>query len=411
MSGKKKVEDLIDDDDDEKKEDGGGDKGYSWEEEFKRSWEVVQEDDSGSLKSLVATLQQQLKKRRLQRDTSIVQRGIIRHLFVIIDLSEAMAVKDMRPTRIGLTMAYLESFIIEYFDQNPISQLGIITTKNGLAEKISELGGNPMEHIKAIKMKANRETSGEPSLQNALFLAKSSLIHVPLHASREILCIFGSLTTCDPGNIHDTADDLKRLAIRCSVIGLAAEVQVFKSLCNVTKGLYSVAFNEHHFRDVLFDMTHPPAVGADQKNATTLVMMGFPKKCEESDTSLCACHTEPLSSGFKCPRCAAKICELPTECNICNLTLISSPHLARSYHHLFPIENFTELPISRIKQKACSGCNKKFPTIPSPQDSQKPRNSDASEHYQCPKCNHEFCLDCDLFIHDSLHNCPGCTMV
>lgn len=53
-----------------------------------------------------------------------------------------MADKDMRPTRIGLTMAYLESFIIEYFDQNPISQLGIITTKNGLAEKISELSGN-----------------------------------------------------------------------------------------------------------------------------------------------------------------------------------------------------------------------------------------------------------------------------
>lgn len=68
MSGKKKVEALIDDDDadDEKKAEGGGDKGYSWEEEFKRSWEVVQEDDSGSLKSLVTTLQLQLKKRRYE---------------------------------------------------------------------------------------------------------------------------------------------------------------------------------------------------------------------------------------------------------------------------------------------------------------------------------------------------------
>lgn len=59
---------------------------------------------------------------------------------------------------------------------------------------------------------------------------------MPFHASREILCIFGSLTTCDPGNIHDTADELKRLAIRCSVIGLSAEVQVFKLLCTTTKG-------------------------------------------------------------------------------------------------------------------------------------------------------------------------------
>ncbi|KAI0223035.1 hypothetical protein L0F63_005908, partial [Massospora cicadina] len=360
MAEKGKVATLIDDDDadEEKKAAGGGDKGYAWEEEFKRSWEVVQEDDQGSLKTLVATLQQQLKKRRyFDRAT-----GIIRHLFLVIDLSEAMADKDMRPTRIGLTMAYLETFVMEYFDQNPISQLGIIITKNGLAEKISELSGNPMEHIKAIKMKANRETSGEPSLQNALLLAKNSLVHVPSHALREILCIFGSLTTCDPGNIHDTVDELKRLSIRSSVIGLSAEVQVFKSLCNATKGVYSVTFNEHHFRDLLFDMTHPPAVAADQKSATTLVMMGFPIKCEDSDTSLCVCHSEPLSSGFKCPRCAAKVCELPTECNICNLNLISSPHLARSYHHLFPVENFTELHVLKVKQTHCSGCNKGFPT-------------------------------------------------
>ena len=26
----------------------------------------------------------------------------------------------------------------------------------------------------------------------------------PGHASREVLAVFGSLTTCDPGNIHDT---------------------------------------------------------------------------------------------------------------------------------------------------------------------------------------------------------------
>ncbi|PSN43765.1 hypothetical protein C0J52_06399 [Blattella germanica] len=29
--------------------------------------------------------------------------------------------------------------------------------------------------------------------------------------------------------------------------------------------------------------------------------------------------------------------------------------------------------------------------------------------YECGKCNRIFCLDCDLFIHDSLHTCPGCS--
>jgi hypothetical protein len=42
----------------------------------------------------------------------------------------------------------LEGFIDEFFDQNPISQMGIIIMKNKRAEKISELAGNPRKHIK-----------------------------------------------------------------------------------------------------------------------------------------------------------------------------------------------------------------------------------------------------------------------
>lgn len=27
---------------------------------------------------------------------------------------------------------------------------------------------------------------------------------------------------------------------------------------------------------------------------------------------------------------------------------------------------------------------------------------------ECPKCKQYFCIDCDIYIHESLHNCPGC---
>lgn len=46
--------------------------------------------------------------------------------------------------------------------------------------------------------------SGEPSIQNALELALRSLRMLPSHASREILILMGSLTTCDPGDISVT---------------------------------------------------------------------------------------------------------------------------------------------------------------------------------------------------------------
>jgi transcription initiation factor TFIIH subunit 2 len=27
---------------------------------------------------------------------------------------------------------------------------------------------------------------------------------------------------------------------------------------------------------------------------------------------------------------------------------------------------------------------------------------------RCGQCRHLFCYDCDAFVHESLHNCPGC---
>ena len=27
---------------------------------------------------------------------------------------------------------------------------------------------------------------------------------------------------------------------------------------------------------------------------------------------------------------------------------------------------------------------------------------------QCSDCKQHFCFDCDLYVHESLHNCPGC---
>lgn len=42
-------------------------------------------------------------------------------------------------------------------------------------------------------------------------------------------------------------------------------------------------------------------------------------------------------------RCKALVVDIPSTCHICKLTLVSSPHLARSYHHLFPVNPFEEI--------------------------------------------------------------------
>jgi transcription initiation factor TFIIH subunit 2 len=60
--------------------------------------------------------------------------------------------------------------------------------------------------------------------------------HLPTHSSREILILFGSLTTCDPGNIHDTLDACVRNKIRISVVALAAEMKICRDMCDKTGG-------------------------------------------------------------------------------------------------------------------------------------------------------------------------------
>ncbi len=159
---------------------------HTWEEEYKRSWDIFQEDEDGNLDGLVDSLQHH-KKRKHHSSSAPVKRGIIRHLYLILDLSMSMQDLDLRPNRLLCTLSFCSLFINDFFDRNPLSQIGIIITRNGMAEKISELSPHPKDHIYALEAKVNRVVSGEISIQNSLELANASLVHIPKHASREIL--------------------------------------------------------------------------------------------------------------------------------------------------------------------------------------------------------------------------------
>lgn len=78
--------------------------------------------------------------------------------------------------------------------------------QNKRAEKVCDLGGNFRKHIKYLKTLTKTSLVGEPSVQNGLELALSSLKLLPSHASREVLIIMGSLTTCDPTDINGTIE-------------------------------------------------------------------------------------------------------------------------------------------------------------------------------------------------------------
>lgn len=214
-------------------------------------------------------------------------------------------------------------------------------------------------------------------------------------------------------------------------------------------------------------------------------------------------------TGYVCPRCKSRCKDLPSDCAVCGLRLILAPHLARTFHHLFPVRPFEELgeaevissssntkkdnggttemevencsstngkkglealpilsssaftPPSSISSsnianfvvsssssahamdnsqqttqsskiinigpsiiansadcdRCCFGCLKVIGCRPvkatnksngSTTNDEKKEEGEAILRFQCPECHNIFCPDCDAFLHETLHNCPGC---
>ncbi|TKX19540.1 TFIIH basal transcription factor complex p47 subunit [Elsinoe australis] len=406
----------------------------AWEAAASRNWDL-HEDAAGNLTTTLNNLEEASKRKRLLKDTTPLQRGIIRHTILILDLSTAMLEKDLRPTRFLVTINYVVAFIGEFFEQNPISQLGILGMRDGVAVRISEVGGNPVEHIQAVRgLRNTLEPKGNPSLQNALEMARASLYHTPSHGTREVVIVLGALLSSDPGDIYDTIRKCVRERIRVGVIGLAARMHICAEIVGRTNGGdqsgYSVAVDEVQYRELLMGVTTPPVVRASDKemrerNKAGLLMMGFPSRVVEEKPTLCACHGKLERGGYECSRCRAKVCGLPSTCPGCDLTLILSTHLARSYHHLFPLMNWVEVSWEKAKEKGsvqCYGCMSSFPPAPgingvAGKDTngehgqrKRPTAEGASEssRYECTVCERHFCIDCDVFCHEVVHNCPGC---
>ncbi|KGN50372.1 general transcription factor IIH subunit 2 [Cucumis sativus] len=384
----------------------------AWERTYAddRSWEALQEDESGLLRPIDnkaiyhAQYRRRLRTLSSLATTARIQKGLIRYLYIVIDFSKAATEMDFRPSRMAVVAKHVDAFVREFFDQNPLSQIGLVTIKDGFANCLTDLGGSPESHVKALMGKL--ECSGDASLQNGLELVHSYLNQIPSYGHREVLVLYSALNSCDPGDIMETVQKCKTSKIRCSVIGLTAEIFICRHLCQETGGSYSVALDESHFKELLLEHAPPPPAIADSA-MPNLIKMGFPQRAAESSIAICSCHKEAkVGGGYTCPRCKARVCELPTECRICGLTLISSPHLARSYHHLFPIIPFDEVsdkvfhdPRHQLP-KVCFGCQE---SLMNPSTGNSP-----SIRVSCPKCKQHFCLDCDIYIHESLHNCPGC---
>ncbi|WWC95189.1 hypothetical protein V866_002045 [Kwoniella sp. B9012] len=425
----------------------GGAKGkdpgrHAWEAEYKKSWDIVQEDEKGSLESAVESLLARgRRKRALMADTPL-RRSIIRHMFIILDLSESMMDKDFRPTRFEVIIGYLRSYVVEWFDQNPLGQIGIIIMRDRLSEVLVPMGGNPQEILSVLSDKRKLEPSGEPSLQNGLMMAKGGMSHLPTTSSLETLIIFSSISTADPDGpitIHNVLHEMVDSKIRTNILSLSGEIKICKQISERTNGKFGVALDQDHLKDLMWETIPPPAttiappITVGVRNALAgaaagqqrgaggkapvgdLMVMGFPIQLPLGGETLCSCHGLLKKGGYLCPRCGSKLCDVPTDCEVCGLMVVSSPHLARSFWFLFPVANYGVLAVEDLMDSGngdtCFGCDVEFPDVSTIEEgvAQVEDGVSPTGRYRCAKCKNDFCADCDLYIHDTLHTCPGCS--
>lgn len=337
------------------------------------------------------------RRKRVQKGG--VKIGMMRNMMIIMDMSKAMLQNDLSPNRHHLCTVLLEKFIEEFFDRNPIAQIGILITRNKRCEKIIDMCGNSKKLLSEMKKVQTMSCEGEASLYNSLEQAVKGLKNVPRHISKEVLVVFAAISTIDPHKLMQVVEQLKTSNIKCSIIGLSASLFVCQKICKETQGRYEVVMDEFHFRSIMEDHLIPPVSLTNQDSS--LVKMGFPELDSNPRVVAlpCECNTDdpkhPTNQpGYQCPQCSSKYCELPIDCVVCNLTLASSAHLARSYHHLFPLQPFIEIPSENTT--FCYAC-------------QTPLVNPAS--FQCNQCLSIFCSECDAIAHDNLHFCPSCSTI
>lgn len=375
--------------------------GFSWEEQYQRSWDTIQEDETGSIRTSIL---QTIRRRRFPTVPTvvadgIVKRGLVRHLFLILDCSRsALEETDFFPNRLAAFIGNLDRWFLEqFFDANCLGMVGVILLKNGVAEIACDLTGNfhqIRESLRSILPSLVRESvaSSEnvPSLLNGVSLAVKALeMFGKTGSSSEILICYSAIFSIDPSDISIASFS----NVKISAICVSGELNLLRLLTHNSGGTFLVPVAEGMLKETLQQFLPPPAT-SNAATTAELQRIAFPKREDAMERQIfCFCHVQRIEkNAFVCPNCQCVVCSIPMECPVCCVLLISGVHLARSFCGLFPIGEFVQAANAAGK---CFGCN------------QTEFSSDAVA-FHCPECKKLFCPDCDAFLHGTLQICPGC---
>lgn len=369
-------------------------------EVMNRSWDPYKVNDKGELVQLINPDEWQSETNRRKLALRNKSRGLIRSIVIVLDLSNmGLNSRDFGCSRIQLLKQALRAFIINFFEQNPISQISIVSTSNGRAQILTYLCGSVNIHLKCIDNLDDYTEEGAPSIHNAMNVCIAILKSAAKYSTREILTIYGSLHTCDITSIDPIIKKLQTNNIITSVIGFGASVFILQRLSTETGGTYLIPLNSDHFADILKSNIEPPE-WSSKFERLDFIPFGFVYNKDDNIPSFDISELRsskdalPRYDGLTCPNCHFHVFAVPVYCPSCGILLLTPNHICQTKFHLAALPVFQKVEQSENSGKiVCSTCC-----------------TSEKEMFFCPKCESYCCASCNKFIHEVLNRCPTCAL-
>lgn len=369
-------------------------------EVMNRTWDPYEVNDKGELVQLINQEEWQSETNRRKFALRNKSRGLIRSIVIILDLSDiGLNSRDFGCSRIQLFKQALRLFFINFFEQNPISQISIVSTSNGRAQILTYLCGSLSAHLNCIEHLDDFSEEGAPSIHNAMNVSVAILKSAAKYSTREILMIYGSLHTCDITPIDPIIKKLQTNNIVCSIIGFGASVFILKRLSSETGGTYLIPLNSEHFSDILKSNIEPPE-WSSKFERLDFIPFGFVYNKDDNipsfDISELRAQKDaiPKYDGLSCPNCHFHVFAVPVYCPSCGILLLTPDNINQTKYHLASLPVFQKVDHDDESKKFfCSTCC-----------------AICKEMFICPKCESFYCSSCNKFIHEILNRCPTCSL-
>ncbi|KAH8583864.1 transcription factor TFIIH with a vWA domain [Cryptosporidium sp. chipmunk genotype I] len=396
---------------------------YSWEQGLVKNWERLVETESGLV---VIDDENHFDLNNADEGSNIellihssntnIRRGLLRNIVIILDMTSNMLELDYKPDRLQCMVKCNEIFIKQLLEDNPLTQISVISIYDGVGEVIISYNSNFLEIMASILNYLKKGCKGSMSIQNGLEKAKYLLVSIPPYGTKEIIFFLGSMRSVDNTFLfNEWVEGFSSNNIIINAILFIPELYIIKTITKMTGGVCLCAMNNDHLLKLALEnfIKPPPSNMTSTPLNINLVTMGFPEfVCNQTHPFGCSCHRSLTHHGYSCPKCKSIVCYLPTKCPVCLIYLISPNHLARSFAYLFqhpniiPIktEEFLKTESSSIKEN-CELCETHFSSKSYLNFGSK---YNAINKYLCKNCSTQFCDECCKFILTTLHQCPIC---